>query len=97
MPVPGIIKFSVVCVFFTVIFWLSCIVLSIIALVDVLRNKFVGNDKILWFFVVLIPFLGFILYFSIGKKQTIKNSSSVLENSPRVEKTYRRISDIGKP
>ncbi len=47
---------------------------TIIALVDILRNKFNGNDKIVWVLVVLfLNLIGAILYFIIGRKQKIKN------------------------
>ncbi len=47
---------------------------TIIALVDILRNKFNGNDKIIWVLVVLFfNLIGAILYFIIGRNQKIKN------------------------
>lgn len=50
------------------------IIPTIIALVDILKNKFEGNDKIIWVLVVLfLNLLGAILYFTIGRKQKIKN------------------------
>ncbi|MFZ2284917.1 MAG: PLD nuclease N-terminal domain-containing protein [Lutibacter sp.] len=46
------------------------IILTIFALIDILKNKFSGNDKVVWILVVLFfNFLGAILYFIIGKKQ----------------------------
>ncbi len=46
------------------------LILMIIALVDILKSNFRGNNKIVWIIVViLLPFLGSILYFIIGKKQ----------------------------
>ncbi len=45
---------------------------TIIALIDVLKNKFEGNDKIIWLLVVLcLNLLGAILYFTIGRKQRV--------------------------
>jgi len=43
----------------------------LIALIDVLRNDFkVPQNKLIWIVVLLlIPFLGWILYFFIGKHQ----------------------------
>lgn len=47
--------------------------LWIICLVDVLRNEFTGNNKIIWFLLVLfLPVLGAILYFFIGTDQKIR-------------------------
>lgn len=46
------------------------LILMIIALVDILKSNFRGNNKIVWIIVViLLPFLGSILYFILGKKQ----------------------------
>lgn len=46
---------------------------TIIALVDILRSKFNGDNKIVWLLVVLFTnFFGAILYFLIGRKQKVK-------------------------
>jgi len=45
---------------------------TIIALVDILKSEFKGNNKIVWILVVLFAnFFGAILYFLIGRKQKI--------------------------
>ncbi|WP_127844805.1 PLD nuclease N-terminal domain-containing protein [Psychroflexus aestuariivivens] len=45
---------------------------TIIALIDILRNEFNGNNKNVWVLVVLFgSFLGAILYFIIGRKQKL--------------------------
>ena len=45
---------------------------TIIALIDIVRNEFSGNNKFVWFLVVLLGnFLGAILYFIIGRKQKL--------------------------
>ena len=50
------------------------IIPTIIALIDILKNKFEGNNKILWVLVVIfVNFFGAILYFAIGRKQRIKS------------------------
>lgn len=50
--------------------------LPIIALVSILRNEFTGSNKLIWILVVLLlPFLGAILYFIIGNGQKINKSS----------------------
>jgi hypothetical protein len=47
-------------------------ILPIIALISILRNKFEGNNKILWVFIVLLlPFIGPLLYFIIGRKKRL--------------------------
>ncbi|CAM3826308.1 PLDc N-terminal domain-containing protein [Flavobacterium cucumis] len=49
--------------FVTLFFWLFCVI-------DVLRNSFNGNDKLVWVLVLLfVPILGPLLYFFIGKKK----------------------------
>jgi hypothetical protein len=50
------------------------IIPTIIALIDILKSKFNGNDKIVWVLVVLFfNLIGAILYFIIGRNQKIKN------------------------
>jgi phospholipase D-like protein len=47
--------------------------LWLVALVDILRSDFEGNDKIVWILVVIIfPFIGSILYFAIGRSRKIR-------------------------
>lgn len=49
------------------------LLLPLIALIDILRNDFKGNDKIIWVLIVLfLPILGTILYFLIGASKKIK-------------------------
>lgn len=48
------------------------IIPTLIALVDILRNKFEDNNKVVWVLVVLFfNLIGAILYFIIGRKQRI--------------------------
>ena len=48
----------------------STIGLWIFTLVDILRNEFTGNNKLIWVLVVLFgSVVGAILYFLIGSKQ----------------------------
>lgn len=54
------------------VFLVLGIFLPIIALIDILRNNFQNNDKLIWVLVILfLPMLNSILYFLIGKKQRI--------------------------
>ena len=56
-----------------ILLYISLIVLWITALISCLRNNFDTNLKILWVLVIIfIPFLGSILYLTIGKNQRIK-------------------------
>jgi hypothetical protein len=59
---------------FGLIFWTISSLLAILALIDVLLWRFRGrNKKLAWVLVVLlIPFLGSILYFIIGRKHRNK-------------------------
>lgn len=44
------------------------------AFVDIIKNEFTGNNKIVWLLVIIfVPVLGFILYFLIGREQKIKD------------------------
>jgi hypothetical protein len=46
---------------------------TLIALIDILKSDFKGNNKIVWVLVVLlINFFGAILYFLIGRQQKIR-------------------------
>ena len=49
------------------------IIPTIIALIDILKSEFKGNNKIVWILVVLLAnFFGAVLYFLIGREQKIK-------------------------
>ena len=49
---------------------------TIIALIDIVRNEFSGNNKIVWLLVVLLGnFFGALLYFIIGRKQKLSATS----------------------
>lgn len=44
----------------------------VIAFIDILKNDFAGNNKMVWLLaVILVPILGSIAYFTIGRKQRI--------------------------
>ena len=47
---------------------------TFLALIDILKSEFKGNNKVVWLLVVLFTnFFGAILYFIIGRSQKIKN------------------------
>ena len=49
------------------------LLVPIIALIDILKNEFNGNDKLIWVLVVLLfSVIGAILYLFIGRKQKIE-------------------------
>lgn len=59
------LMFWQVFLFVALFFWLFCVI-------DVLRNSFNGNDKLVWILVLLfVPILGPFLYFFIGRKKRI--------------------------
>ncbi|RXG11728.1 phospholipase D-like protein [Leeuwenhoekiella aestuarii] len=48
------------------------IILPIIALVDIVRHEFKGNNKIIWVLIVIFfNIFGSILYFAMGRQQRI--------------------------
>ncbi len=48
------------------------LLLPLFALISILRNEFTGSNKLIWVVIVLLlPFLGSILYFIIGTQQKI--------------------------
>ncbi|MBC34465.1 MAG: hypothetical protein CL663_00260 [Bacteroidetes bacterium] len=52
---------------------MAFLLLPLFALISVLKNEFNGNDKLIWVLIILfIPFLGSILYFTIGRNKRIK-------------------------
>ena len=49
---------------------LVVLVLDIIAIIDVLKSSMATGKKVLWIIlIVILPFVGMLLYFLIGKKQ----------------------------
>lgn len=61
----GLAELIVLLVVFYFILWL-------IATIRILTSKFVGYYKIIWILIVLVvPVIGPIAYFAIGKKQRI--------------------------
>jgi len=49
---------------------LATFIVWLVALVDILRSEFTGNNKIIWLLVVIfVPLIGAILYFLIGRRQ----------------------------
>jgi membrane protein DedA with SNARE-associated domain len=62
---------------FQLILILFVLLPTIIALIDIVRNEFSGNNKIVWLLVVLLGnFLGAILYFIIGRKQKLPKTNN---------------------
>jgi hypothetical protein len=54
----------------TTILGLVVLVLDIIAIIDVLKSSMATGKKVLWIILILVlPVVGMVLYFLIGKKQ----------------------------
>jgi hypothetical protein len=48
--------------------------LPFLALISIVKNQFEGYDKIVWVLIVLLlPFLGAILYFAIGRQRRLQS------------------------
>ncbi len=63
----------VVLILFAGIFFLAVIVLTLVALIDLLGSRFKDNDKLVWALVIIfVTFIGPILYLVMGRKQKIK-------------------------
>ena len=51
--------------------------LSIIALIDILRSDFKGNNKLIWVLVVIFfNLLGILLYLTIGRQQKVTKTDT---------------------
>ncbi len=49
----------------------------LVALLDVLRSEFNGNDKLIWLLtVVFVPVVGWVAYFAIGRSQKRRRAPS---------------------
>ena len=56
------------------LFSLFLLILPILALIDIVRNEFEGNNKIVWVLIVIFfNLIGSILYFLIGRNQKVQN------------------------
>ncbi len=55
---------------------LLLLITPIIALIDILKNEFRGDNKLIWTIVVLLgSFIGVALYYFIGRKQRINTEN----------------------
>lgn len=58
------------------LFLIIILIIPVIALIDILRSEFTGNNKLIWVLVVIFfNIIGSILYLLMGRSQ--KESSSV--------------------
>jgi hypothetical protein len=55
-----------------VFFFLSSTILCIVALLDILRSDFTGNNKLVWLLaVIFFPWIGSLAYFVFGRQQKV--------------------------
>ena len=55
-----------------IVFVFAPFIVFITSLIDILKNDFKGNDKIIWVLVVMfIPIIGSLLYLIIGRKKRL--------------------------
>ena len=48
--------------------------LPLLALISIVKNEFQGNDKLIWVLIVLLlPILGSILYFAVGRQKRLQS------------------------
>jgi len=67
----GLLELIVLLVVFHFILWL-------IATIRILKSKFMGHYKIIWLLLVLVvPVIGPIAYFAIGKKSKVRVGEGV--------------------
>lgn len=51
------------------------LILPLIALIDIIRSEFEGNNKLIWVLIVIfLSILGALLYFAIGRRQKINKA-----------------------
>jgi len=56
-----------------IIIALIILLFPIIALIDILKSEFSGNNKITWVLLILfLNLVGVILYYALGRRQKVK-------------------------
>lgn len=60
-----------------------CILLPIIALIDLVKSEFTGNNKLIWLLIIIFfNFFGAILYFIMASKQKVKMNNNSPSTNP---------------
>lgn len=73
-PETALFGFFGIAILIQLLIFIAVAVLFLVSLIEILRSDFEGNNKLLWVLVVLLlPILGPILYFVLGRSQRIKN------------------------
>ena len=66
--------------FFAFMIGLGFTVIWVLALIEIVRSEFQDkNERLIWLLlVILLPLIGTILYFAIGRKQRMEGGSDIL-------------------
>ena len=57
------------------LFLIIILIIPVIALIDILRSEFTGNNKLIWVLVVIFfNIIGSILYLLMGRSQKVSSS-----------------------
>jgi hypothetical protein len=65
-----------------ILVFIPLLVLPLVALINVLKHRFAGNDKLIWVLVILLlPVIGAVLYFFIGHQNRIPADKGRSEKS----------------
>lgn len=83
---------------------ITFVIIWLYALTDILKSKFSGNNKIIWFLLIIfLPPLGVILYFLIGRDQKLPSAeeNKIIKNAmkdkpKKPEQTTESESKTGK-
>lgn len=71
VPLGVIGPFQIILILIVILF---LVLLPIITIIDIVKHNFKNNDKLIWVLVtILLPFLGPLLYFIVGRKSRLKN------------------------
>ena len=66
---------GIIIIFFVIIF--AMIAVWVYAIVDIAKNDFEGDNKMIWLLIViLVGFLGAIIYFIVGREKKIPKGSN---------------------
>lgn len=66
--------------FFAMIIGLGCTLIWVLAIIEIVKSEFQDkNERLIWLLlVILLPLIGTILYFAIGRKQRLETGSDIL-------------------
>jgi len=73
---------------FLILCWLIFVAVWLYTLVNILKNDFTGNNKVIWLIlVVFLAPIGIVLYFLIGRNQRVFESTTENDEQPEFERT----------